>query len=163
MELSARVAAPHDLDPVVQLACEFWAEQRAARGGELWAAREAPQPAADDALHRAAVSARYQAAIDDRNIVVGIIDEVVLGYGRAAIETLGDGVMIGRISELFVDVHAREVSLGDEIINHIVHELRGAGCSGVDAFALPGERLTKNFFEAHGFKARLLTMHHRFE
>lgn len=163
MELAAREATAHDLDVVVQLACEFWTEQRAARGGVLWAAREAPQPPADDALHRDAVSTRYHDAINERMIVVGVIDDVVLGYGRAAIETLGDGSVIGRISELFVDRQAREVSLGDEIINHIVRELRSAGCSGVDAYALPGERLTKNFFEAHGFKARLLTMHHRFD
>jgi hypothetical protein len=29
--------------------------------------------------------------------------------------------------------------------------------------ALPGDREAKNFFEASGFKARLLTMHHTFE
>ena len=31
---------------------------------------------------------------------------------------------------------------------------------GIDATALPGNRATKNFFEAHGFTARLLVMHH---
>jgi hypothetical protein len=30
---------------------------------------------------------------------------------------------------------------------------------GIDAFALPGMRETKNFFEGSGFTARLLVMH----
>jgi hypothetical protein len=35
------------------------------------------------------------------------------------------------------------------------------GCNAVDAYALPGDRQTKNFFEESGFTARLLVMHHR--
>ena len=38
-----------------------------------------------------------------------------------------------------------------------------AGCVGVDAVALPGHRVTKNFFEGSGFTARKLVMHHRIE
>ena len=33
--------------------------------------------------------------------------------------------------------------------------------TAVDAFALPGDRDTKNFFEMSGFTARLLVMHHK--
>ena len=36
---------------------------------------------------------------------------------------------------------------------------RAKGCVGVEATALPGERATKNFFEEHGLKARLLTVY----
>ena len=35
--------------------------------------------------------------------------------------------------------------------------------AGVDATALPGDRLTKNFFESNGFTARLLIMHRRLD
>ena len=40
---------------------------------------------------------------------------------------------------------------------------RGRGCVGIDAIALPGHRAAKNFFEAHGFTARALAMHHQLE
>lgn len=39
----------------------------------------------------------------------------------------------------------------------------GAGCTGVDALALPGARATKNFFEENGFTARLLVVHRRLD
>ena len=38
---------------------------------------------------------------------------------------------------------------------------RARDCRGIDAIALPGNRATKNFFEASGFTARMLVMHHR--
>ena len=34
------------------------------------------------------------------------------------------------------------------------------GCVGIDAFALPGHRAAKNFFEEQGFTARAIVMHH---
>ena len=34
---------------------------------------------------------------------------------------------------------------------------------GIDATALPGDRLAKNFFESAGFKARRLIMHKRLD
>ena len=37
------------------------------------------------------------------------------------------------------------------------------GCVGVDAFALPGHRAAKNFFEESGFTARAIVMHHVLE
>jgi hypothetical protein len=38
--------------------------------------------------------------------------------------------------------------------------LRKRGISRFDAHVLPGHRLAKNFFEAGGFSARSITMHH---
>lgn len=34
-----------------------------------------------------------------------------------------------------------------------------AGCLGIDALALPGNRETKNFFEASGLTARAIVVH----
>jgi hypothetical protein len=38
--------------------------------------------------------------------------------------------------------------------------LRGRGITKFDAHVLPGHRLAKNFFEAGGFSARSIIMHH---
>ena len=64
---------------------------------------------------------------------------------------------------LWVDPEARSVSVGEAMLNAIVEWARSQDCASVDAYALPGERITKNFFEAAGFKARLLTVHHRLD
>jgi hypothetical protein len=39
-------------------------------------------------------------------------------------------------------------------------ELRDRGLDRFDAHVLPGHRLVKNFFEAGGFAARSIIMHH---
>jgi hypothetical protein len=48
------------------------------------------------------------------------------------------------------------------MLDELVGFCRAAGCAGVDAFALPGHRAAKNFFESAGFTARALVMHHAF-
>ena len=56
------------------------------------------------------------------------------------------------------------MSVGEGLLaaaGRMVHGSRGA--SAVDAFALPGHRAAKNFFETAGFTARALVMHHEFE
>ena len=45
------------------------------------------------------------------------------------------------------------------MLDSLISWLGAKGCRAVDAGALPGQRETKNFFEAAGFKARLITMH----
>jgi hypothetical protein len=44
----------------------------------------------------------------------------------------------------------------------LVEFFTARGCVGVDAFALPGHRAAKNFFEESGFSARAIVMHHSF-
>jgi hypothetical protein len=41
-----------------------------------------------------------------------------------------------------------------------MEKLRERGISKFDAHVLPGHRLAKNFFEAGGFSARSIVMHH---
>ena len=58
-----------------------------------------------------------------------------------------------------VEPEAREVGLGEELLDAVIAWSRARGCSTLDAVALPGDRHTKNFFETFGMKARLLTVH----
>jgi GNAT superfamily N-acetyltransferase len=74
---------------------------------------------------------------------------------------LRSGAALGTVTDLFVEDAAREVGVGERIIDDLVAFCIERGCIGIDAAALPGHRATKNFFEEHHFTARLLTMHHR--
>ena len=76
------------------------------------------------------------------------------------VEQLRSGARLGVVTDLFVEEpDAREVGVGEVLVDTLVEHCRAAGCIGVDAAALPGHRAAKNFFETHGFTARALTMH----
>jgi hypothetical protein len=61
---------------------------------------------------------------------------------------------------VFVEFEAREVSVGEVMRDYVLEEMRSRGISKFDAHVLPGHRLVKNFFEAGGFSARSIVMHH---
>jgi GNAT superfamily N-acetyltransferase len=150
----ARGASAGDVDAVVTLAQQLRSELRELRGGALWETRDAwAEPLAD--------AFRSLLARDDAIVVVGTIDAVIVGYGTAEVELLRDGTHHGVIAELFVELEARGVGVGEAIAIELVRFCREAGCAGIDAHALPGHRQAKNFFERSGFTARLLTMHTR--
>ena len=96
-------------------------------------------------------------------MVVGTIDDVVVGFGVVTVEPLTDGGRLGVVSELFVDAEARAVGVGEAMLEPLVAFCTREGCVGVDAFALPGHRAAKNFFEESGFTARAIVMHHAFD
>ncbi len=123
------------------------------RGGELWYQRDAqPEP----------LEASYDALLDapDALLLVGSLDDVVLGFGAVHVEVLRSGARLGVVTDLFVEPDARSVGIGEEIVGAILEFCAQRQCTGVDAPALPGHRAAKNFFETHGFTARLLVMHH---
>jgi ribosomal protein S18 acetylase RimI-like enzyme len=153
---ASRPAAADDIPRVVELAALMRAELAAMRGGGIWLARDAwPEPLTD----------AYTALIDrpDARLFVGTIDSVVVGFAAVVVETLRSGARLGVVTDLFVELAAREVGVGEALADALVEHSRTSGCVGIDATALPGHRAAKNFFEAHGFTARALTMHHRLE
>jgi GNAT superfamily N-acetyltransferase len=151
---SSRLATADDLPRVVELAWLMREELGAMRGGALWLERNAWPPPLDDA---------YRTLIerDDALVAVGTIDDVVVGFGVVLDEPLHSGAHLGVVTDLFVEEAAREVGVGEELIDALVAWCEGRALVGVDAMALPGHRATKNFFEGHAFTARALTMHHR--
>lgn len=151
---SCRPASAEDIPRVVELAELLRAELAPMRGGALWLERDAwPEPLEDayDAL----------LARDDALLLVGTLDDAVVGFAAVVVEPLRSGARLGVITDLFVEVEAREVGLGEVLADALVEHCRAAGCDGIDAIALPGHRAAKNFFEAHGFTARSLAMHRR--
>jgi ribosomal protein S18 acetylase RimI-like enzyme len=148
----ARVARRADIARVCDLARELRVALLKERGGALWETREARPEPLEPAF--AALLER-----DDATVLVGTLDDHVVGYGVAEIEILRDGSRLGVISEIFVQPEARAVGIGEVLVERLVAYCVDAGCIGVDASALPGDRQAKNFFERAGFTARLLTMH----
>jgi len=149
---SCRPAARGDLPRIAGLARELHDELVALRGGEIWAAQDArPEPLEES----------FGILLDDpdADVRVGLIDEVVVGFGVLVLETLSTGQRLGRVTELFVEPPARAIGVGEGIADELVRFAADHHCIGVDALALPGHRETKNFFEDQGFTARALVMH----
>lgn len=147
---SARRAVDDDLPAIRELAATVRRELAAQeRGGALFVGREVSPEASLDL------------ADPDRVVVAGRIDDVVVGYAVGHLESLRDERRLGVVSELFVEAGARGVAVGEGMMDVLLEWFAGEGCVGVDAYALPGARETKNFFERSGFSARLLVMHHR--
>ena len=123
------------------------------RGGEVFAARETAGEPLEDWLRQRASGG---------GVWAGTIDDTVVGYAVATIEDARAGVRLARIEALFVEEGARGVGVGAAMMAAVLEWAASNACTGVDAWALPGDRSTKNFFEGSGFSARLLTMHHSF-
>lgn len=148
---AARPATADDLPRLVELHDLALIEIGPARGGALFTAREARR---DPPGELAA------AVVDpDQLVVVGEIDSWMAGYASAHIEALRDGSLLGVIDDLFVESDARQVGVGEAMTDLVVAWCQERGCRGIDARVLPGDRLTKNFFESFGFTARAITVH----
>jgi GNAT superfamily N-acetyltransferase len=123
------------------------------RGGAVWRAREARHEPIEDELGRLLQDPAAR-------VLVGSLDGVALGYAVARLERLGEGATLGVIDDIYVVEGARGVGLGEAMMVDLVAWCTDAGCFGMDAMALPGDRSTKNFFERAGFTARKLVMFH---
>jgi GNAT superfamily N-acetyltransferase len=95
----------------------------------------------------------------DALVLVGTFDGVVVGYGLVQRETLRDGTAIAVIDGLYVEPDARGVGVGEALMEEVLAWSVAAGCRGIDGFALPGDRETKNFFERFGLTARAILVH----
>ncbi len=149
----ARLAGPADVPRIAELTRAAIAELAPTRGGAVWKAREArPEPLEEN----------LAAALADPcvRVLAGTIDGVIVGYAAVRIEDLRDGSRLGVVDDIFVEEGARGVGLGEAMMNDLVAWCVAQRCFGMDAMALPGHRLTKNFFEECGFTARKLVMYH---
>jgi ribosomal protein S18 acetylase RimI-like enzyme len=99
--------------------------------------------------------------LDDghRLVLVGTLDDVVTGVMVCHHEDRAGHGRHGVLDACFVEPEARGVGLGHLLLDSALAWLGSQGCVGVDGAALPGDRAAKSFFEAAGFKARVITMH----
>ncbi len=152
---SARIATADDLDAIAAIGDAVLEPLPEARGGPIFTALEigfdTPRGRASKAISEPA----------NAGCAVGEFDGVVFGYAVWTIEQLDGGGTLGRLHDFAVHPDARSVGIGEAMMDLLVADLDGRGCVGVDAWALPGDRATKNFFESFGLKARLLTAHRK--
>jgi ribosomal protein S18 acetylase RimI-like enzyme len=152
MDVGARRATAADVDGMAELAAAALAEQAGARGGTIWALREARAVPAHDSLR--------DDLGDERAIVlVGGVDGAVLGYAVARVEPLRDGSTLARLVDIVVEPLAREVGVGEALLDEVLAWAAAQGCRGLDALVLPGNRAAKNFFETAGLTARAIVVH----
>lgn len=149
---AARRALSSDLGDLVRLDRAARAHLTPLRGGELhllWTARPDPP---DESL-------RADLGDPDRLVLAGCLGSAVVGYAAAHLVELRDGTTVAELAELFVEPEARQVGVGEALMNAVLAWAEERGCIGVDGRALPGDRATKNFFESFGLVARAISVH----
>jgi len=154
MEIEARPATAEDIAALVAMYRDLEDEQGALR--PLW-------PVADGLDEP--VSQSFQHAIENPEtlVLVGTIDDVPLGFLLARPQPLlsqGGGEEVGTVQLIHTDAAARGVGVGATMMEAAMLWMRGLGLRLFDAIVSPGHRAAKNFFEAQGFSARLIVMHH---
>jgi GNAT superfamily N-acetyltransferase len=120
------------------------------RGGEAWLADHPPLTDMDDAQ------------VVSRSLV-GLIDDVVVGYVVWAIDDDPHRGRIIRIDRVHVVADARELGFGDALLNAVIDVGRARECRYVEGVALPGDRDTKNLYERAGITARSITVSKRLD
>ena len=151
VSVTSRVASPEDVAELVRMYADLEAEMDALHA--MWRRADAlAQP----------IEMAVLGAIEnpDAVVVVGEIDGLPFGFLIAFVEELVDRSFIGAIRFVFTELPAREVGVAESMRDLALADLRARGLTRFDAHVLPGHRLVKNFFEAGGFSARTIVMHH---
>jgi len=148
-----RSAGAGDVERLVELTADFRSAVATKRGGtDTRGADEGGHP--PEASHEAL--AAYVAG-PGTTALVGLLDTWTAGMALCRVG--GGGGRRGLLDVCYVEPGAREVGLGQLLLERSVAWFRSQGCTGVDGTAFPGDREAKQFYESAGFKARLLVMH----
>ena len=154
ISVTARLAGPEDVGVVVDLYRKLEAEMVAIH--PMW-------PRADGLDEPVEQSLLDRIGDAGARVFIGEVDGYPLGFIYARSEpilTHEAGTLVAVIRLVFVDEAARGVGVGEIMRDTLMEEFRSLGHHLFDAHVLPGHRLAKNFFEAGGFSARSIVMHH---
>lgn len=154
MRVTARTAGADDVPTLVRLYRGLESEMTALH--PMW-------PLADGLAEPVESSFRLLTEDPEALVVVGEVDDYPFGFAVARVEEIlpqAAGERIGSIRLIYVEPEAREIALGEDMRDLLMDLLRRRGITRFDAHVLPGHRLAKNFFEAGGFSARAIIMHH---
>ncbi len=145
VEVGARPAHDQDRADIELLRSEAASSLPDARGGPMLLGRHGSYDISDRR--------------PDRLVVVGTIDDAVVGYGLVVLVSLQPSGAVADIVELYVTAEGRGVGVGEAMMDEITRWATTHGCVGIDSVALPGDRDTKNFFETFGLVARAIVVH----
>ena len=152
MDETARLAGVDDVHALRRLAAASREDLAPKRGGDvvdrLDPHRDDPGSRLIDALSR-----------PDSSVYLGTIDGTAVGYGLLTVKTVSDGSLHAVVDELFVEEDAREVGVGEALIDALIGDAKSRGARAIQSLALPGDRATKNFFESQGMVARAIVVH----
>lgn len=152
MEVTARAAVEADVPTLAALVEDGIAAAAGQRGAELWRLEWAPRPPVEGSL-------RQRLSDADAGTLVGCLDDHPLGVLLLDRRCVAEGLSIARIAFVFVEPEARDIGIGEALIDAAADWARAAGCRGLDGLALPGDRHVKNLYERSGMTARELTVY----
>ena len=150
--LQGRPSGDAGVAGVVDLLEQAHRHQLEQRDGEMWATVNAVPVTEERVRHRA----------EHGLVLVGTVLGVPVGVVVARHEVVSDK-RLALIEELYTEPEARGVGVGRRLIQAVELWARATGCIGIESMALPGDRDTKNFFEAAGLIARAIVVHRSFE
>lgn len=148
MEVSARLAVAADAPEIARLLADAVIALDGQRGAAQWLATEAP--AAPDAAELAAGSPLVW--------LLGCIDDVPVGVAAAGEVRWRDGRVVVRAEVVYVDPGAREVGVGEALVDELLALAGRRGAVALESTALPGDRELKNLFERVGLVARAIVV-----
>ncbi len=146
----ARPAQSEDREMLDELLSSAKTELQTQRGGEIYMLTEVRKDFSNLETELESPSAA---------VVVGIFEDLVVGWGSAREYQIPAGPKIGKISELYVQPEARDIGVGEDILAALLDWVKAAGCQGVEGTALPGNREMKGIFERFGIKTRMLVVY----
>jgi len=150
------LASIDDLETLIFLRKEAISELRNKRGGEVLLNL-------DSFSEDSSENFSYWFDSSDHRIFTGLFGDAVVAYGVLEFSKTNDNQKIASIKEIFVLKDARSVGVGESVIHSITNEAIEHNAIGIDSFALPGDRETKNFFETQGMVARLIHVYRPLE
>lgn len=83
---------------------------------------------------------------------VAIVGESMVG----SLSVLVDKANVATITHVFVEPEAREIGVGDSLLQFAMDTLTKQGIHYIAASAQPGDRSLKNLFERHGLVAQTI-------
>ena len=152
--VTARHATAEDLDVLVDLYRGLEDEQTVLK--DMW-------PLADGLAEPVTDSVEALLNAPDAVTIIGELEGCPFGFAVAMVIDLlpqAEGLQVGSVRLIYTDPPARGVGVGEAMIGFLLDQLRERGLRRFDAHVLPGHRQAKNFFEASGFAARSIVMHH---
>ncbi|MEG3587066.1 MAG: GNAT family N-acetyltransferase [Actinomycetota bacterium] len=148
MAETARLSDLNDEEHFTDLFTAARVEAATRKGFKLWDQIDSVGDVPATAFHEFMSNAR-------KEIVLGEYDSYPLGYMLLELVTIGPDIATN-IHEVFVHIDAREVGIGEAIMNFAIDWSRANGSSLLIGRTFPGDRATKNYFERFHITARLI-------